>query len=98
MVDFCAKETVDLLILSEINTHWNTKNIQIMENKFRSVGQRLKVFTSDSNINLNMNSDFLPGGTLTMIWGRLRNFILPDSYYSYPYRYFNLSKYMGKIK
>lgn len=98
MLDFCKKETVDLFMLSKTNTKWNTKIIQIMENKFKYVRKRPKSFTSDSKVELKKVSDFLPRGTLTMLSGRLQNFVLSGSAYSHPQGYLNSFKIHGKDK
>ena len=47
--------------------------------KFLQVGKYLKLFTSTTNVDLNQKSDFLPGGTMSGVWGRLSNLIVPES-------------------
>lgn len=79
MTKACKEKNVDIVLLSETNTKWLTFNKKSLERKFSTIQPRAKISASSTNVNINEKSDFLPRGTMSAVWGRMRNLLKLES-------------------
>lgn len=71
MIKTCGDLQINLLLLSETNTRWNSYNQEVLERQFSQKLYKPKLIASSTNVNLNKKSDFLPGEIISIIWGRV---------------------------
>ena len=70
-----TKYNIDVLLMNEVNTKWNTVNISKMERWMRGISRGAKMFTADSKEWNVTNNDYLPGGVMSMFFERCGSFI-----------------------
>jgi len=68
----CAlnKYQIDGLLLSATDRRWSDKRIIIMKNKMRSISRDVIVIRSDSSERIQSKNEWLPGGTMNIIFSQ----------------------------
>ena len=69
-----------------------------MERRFSKRQPRAKIYSSTTGLRLNDKSDFLPGGTMSMVWGRIRNLVNKENMPVNNFGFWNLFQITGKHK
>ena len=65
------KYQIDMMLTNEVNMKWTPTNIDRMEQKLRVLGREIKVVPVDSSAWSASKKNYLPGGVLTAIRGKL---------------------------
>lgn len=87
MIEFCKRMMIDIALFSKTNTRWTTQNIDRLEKKLKEVHQNNKIYMSCSKVNINERSDYLLGSTMSITWGRIRNYLIQGSKYEDLFRF-----------
>ena len=75
------QHNIDIIMLSETNCKWNTSNIAKMKTKFQSIHRNIEINSSDTQEYDITQTSYLPGGTLTGIFGKYSNQIITKEHY-----------------
>ena len=59
---------IDVLLLNEVNTKWNTVNISRMERIIKQINRAAVLIENDSGQHHVTNNDYLPGGIMNIIF------------------------------
>ena len=62
------KFDIDILLLNEVNTKWNTINISRIERIIKQINRVAVVIENDSGQHHITNGDYLPGGIMNIIF------------------------------
>ena len=57
LVEFCERNKVDIVFITEPNIKWTTKLYDIMKNKLNGLGRSLEVIVADSKAHSTTDSD-----------------------------------------
>jgi len=72
------KKQIDVALLCEANTKWNTRNIDKIENEMKELGRGTTCITADSNQWKMTTKDYLPGGLMNVIMQRFATLICEE--------------------
>ena len=78
MIEFCKINKIDVAILSETNGKWITRTTDIMNSKVKELRRETSCYYADSKPNEIIDSDWLEGGTMNVITGRISSLIQPQ--------------------
>ena len=82
MVTECKSNRIDVALFQETTCKWNTYTLANIKRKFRQVHPNAWLNGSDSKENRDRQSTWLPGGTLSIMWGEYVNEIKIGTEYS----------------
>ena len=66
-LEFCARNEIDIVILIETNSKWDTVTKEKMERKLKELGRSTIVYFTNSNVYKMTNSDWLSRGIIEII-------------------------------
>jgi hypothetical protein len=69
MKEAMSKYEIDVLLLSSPDRRWRASTRESLKRSFRQVNKSVEVLTSDSREDTRGKSDYLPGGTLSILTG-----------------------------
>ena len=78
MIEFCKINKIDVAILSETNEKWITRTTDIMNSKVKELRRETSCYYADIKPNEIIDSDWLEGGTMNVITGRISSLIQPQ--------------------
>ena len=61
MTEFCVKNQIDLVMLSETNGKWTTRTTDATSSKMKVLGRETRCYYSDSKAHKTRDSDWLQG-------------------------------------
>jgi hypothetical protein len=70
MKEAIEKYQLDVILMNETNTKWNAVNVSRIEKKMRSIDRENCTFTADSQEWKMTNSDYLPGGVMSVFFSK----------------------------
>ena len=74
MVDY----EIDMVLFSGTDRRWNERRIETMKSTMRSVNKSVDIIASDSGEDTRSIGGYLPGGTMSIVTGRLAGMINKD--------------------
>ena len=66
---------IDIVLFSGTDRRQNESRIERMKNMIKSVNKSIDIITSDSGENIRTERGYLPGGTMSIITGRLAGMV-----------------------
>jgi len=73
MLEAIKRYDLDGVMLSSTDRKWSSTSIKQMKRIFRRISPEIEIATSDSGQEARTARGYLPGGTLTMVFGRAAN-------------------------
>ena len=98
MVTKCQEMGIDVLLLNETNTKWNYMNQDKITRRLKVLGREINIKTSDSGRWELTKKEWLPGGALTAVRGRIASLVVDDATHRGKYGNWLAVKLVGKGK
>ena len=81
--DETEKKKLDGILISSSDIRWNIRSRNRFETKLRAIASHVALNTSDSRQESHKGKSFLKGGTLTALWGDIRNCTIPSKFHEH---------------
>ena len=79
MIKSIKKYSIDAVLLSSPDRKWTNNKLERLQRRFRQVNKEVEIISSNSDQNPRTSNGYLPGGTASILLGRIAGMKVKDS-------------------